>query len=272
MSSSAEFESLLNELKTLQDNTRENEFSRSDAMLVMRLVQGISFEHWQELCSSFSLSNWCTLPMPHAGPTGSLSGACPDTQPLLVDGTTQATPAGTLNAEVFSSVLACELLRLSRTGGNLSLLCTSLLKTSISANQERSEQVLVDSLRHCLEPYDSLGSLQNGCFAALLPGMGALKARYLAEKLQMIFRTRAVSSDTGHISDRTHGCAVGIVCVNRDFTKDASRLLSKALTSLEKARYQPAYIHQDTSDLIDERTSLVQSHEKRFLFFGGDKS
>lgn len=276
MNSNAEFESLARELRALRAGARGDEESRSrETMLVMRLVRGLSRQRWQKFCRQFPLSQWCALPVPDAMASARVADLRPDMQAPLSPDMPPTALAGALNTELFTSQLKRELLRLNRNDGDLSLLGVGLLPPEDAASaapeadragNEALEQ-LAASLRHCLEACDSMGVLRQKRLVALLPGMGQLKVRRLAEQVQQSFRRR-LSANGKTLTD----CAVGLVSVSRGGDCDTSRLLVKTHAALENAQAQATgHIHQEISSPLDERTTLVHSHEKRFLFFGGDQ-
>ena len=60
MSKHAEFESLARELRTLREHAACDaaEEQADNAMLVVRLVRGLSRQRWQDFCRAFPLSQW----------------------------------------------------------------------------------------------------------------------------------------------------------------------------------------------------------------------
>ena len=273
MSSNAEFENLARELRALRASAPLDGDARSrETMLVMRLVHGLSKQRWQEFCHQFPLSQWCALPVPEAMTTACVADLRPDVQSPPPADMPPTSLASALSTELFANQLTRELLRLNRNGGDLSLLTVGVVPPHDTADEAGVQtQALVACLRHCLEGCDSLGVLAQGRLAAILPGVGQLKARRLAERLQLAFWGSC--TDKAAQAEGAAGCAVGIVCVSRGGDCDAARLLAKAQSALGSAQAQaPGHIHLEISSPLDERTTLVHSHEKRFLFFGGDQS
>lgn len=65
MSNNAEFDALARELRALREEGCGDAVPRTrEAMLVVRLVRGLSRQRWQEFCRAFPLSQWCALPCP----------------------------------------------------------------------------------------------------------------------------------------------------------------------------------------------------------------
>ncbi|WP_297849022.1 GGDEF domain-containing protein [uncultured Desulfovibrio sp.] len=280
MSKHAEFESLARELRTLREHAACDaaEEQADNAMLVVRLVRGLSRQRWQDFCRAFPLSQWCAMPMPDAAPEAHVADLRADAQqqaPLVMP----EALVGTLSAELLMAQLQRELLRQARSGGNLSLLCAALSerrRLCVALGEgtvKRLERLLAESLRDKLEACDSMGDLGHGRYMALLPGLGQLKARCLAERLQADFAEQARPLfPTGGISAGAGAqCALGVVCVGRGEQQDASDLMDKAAAALNVALEQEAgHIQQEVSTPLGDRTTLVHSSEKRFLFFGGE--
>ncbi|MGE9986313.1 diguanylate cyclase domain-containing protein [Desulfovibrio sp. SGI.169] len=282
MSKIAEFEALARELRALREHAACDDAGEQagSAMLVLRLVRGLSRQRWQDFCRAFPLSQWCALPMPEAIPEAHVADLRADVQQQPPQATPDAL-AGTLSAELFTAQLERELLRQKRNGGDLSLICTALAerrRLCVALGEgtvKRLERLLAESLRDSLDACDSMGDPGRGRYMALLPGIGQLKARHLAERLQAGFAEQARPLiPTGGISAGAGaGCALGIICTGRGTPERAPDLLSRAEAALDAALKQEAgHIHQEAPTPLGERATLVHSSEKRFLFFGGEQS
>lgn len=280
MSKIAEFEALARELRALREHAACDaaEEQADSAMLVVRLVRGLSRQRWQDFCRAFPLSQWCALPMPDAAPEAHVADLRADAQHEAALAAPE-TLAGTLSAQLFTAQLERELLRRTRNGGELSLICTALSerrRLCVALGEgtvKRLERLLAETLRDKLDACDSLGGLGHGRYLALLPGLGQLKARHLAECVQAHFAEQARPLfPTGGISAGAGAqCALGIVCAGRGGPEHAPDLLSRAAAALDTALEQEAgHIHQEAPTPLGDRTTLVHSSEKRFLFFGGE--
>lgn len=280
MSSSADFEALARELRALrQDAGAGTDMQADEAMLVVRLVRGISANRWQEFCRHFPTSQWCALPVPGARPALRLADLRPDVQPPLEPDLHPDGLAHALTVELFTAQLEREILRITRNGGELALICASLrerrhLLTALGKGTlERLDKMLVETLRGGLEACDSLGCLAPARYALLLPGISLLRARMLAERLQTAFaaQARPFAPQGGISAGTAPGCALGIVCVNHSEAVRAGNLLARVEQALETAlRQNEDHIHLASGNTLEERATLVHSSEKRFLFFGGE--
>ncbi len=280
MNSNAEFESLARELQSLrQDPCKDAGAQAREAMLVVRLVRGLSRNRWQEFCRSFPSSQWCALPLSENHALSRVADLRPDVQAPLPPDLPPDSLAKALSVELFTAQLDREILRLTRSGGELTLICAALCERQRllvalgEGTLKRLESLLAETLHEGLEACDSLGSLGPGRYALLLPGVGLFKARLLAENLQTAFaaQARPLFPQGGISAGEGPVCALGITCLPHDTTMCARDLLGKANEALNTAlQQQGVHIHLETSATLNERATLVHSSEKRFLFFGGE--
>lgn len=276
MSNNADFDALARELRALRPTEAGD---TQEAMLVVRLVHGLSEQRWQEFCRAFPSSQWCALPVQSEHAVSLSADMRPDMQaPLppgqMPDGLTDALAAG-----LFSAQISRELMRRTRSGGELSLIFAALadkdtLLLMLGADVvARLETVLSQTMRGAMEGCDSLGSPSPGRFALLLPGAGLMRARMLAENLQAAFSAAALpllpggeSSDGSKIT-----CAVSILCTNSSSHTTLPEMLLLAHNGLDSAlNGQGIVICREGHSTLTESTTLVHSSEKRFLFFGGE--
>lgn len=172
MSNNAEFDALARELRALREEGCGDAVARTrEAMLVVRLVRGLSRQRWQEFCRAFPLSQWCALPVPGAAPEGRVADLRSDVQPPLPPDMPPDALIGALSAELFAAQLSRELLRLARNGGGLSLICTTLSERRRlcvalgDGTVKRLERLLAEILRDNLDACDSLGDMASFCRA-----------------------------------------------------------------------------------------------------------
>jgi len=270
MSNNADFDALASELRALRQADGAASRSGTESVLVARLLPGFSVSRWQEFLRRYPTGRWCALP---AGP-----GLLPD----MSGGAGNAPDhlAHLLMAEMFTVQIQRELLRLSRTGGDLALLEASLCdRDNLEARLglptvQALETRLVDCLRQCREECDTLGCTGPGRFALLLPGVGVLRARLMAEQIQKIFSVHAAevtaASGKGKHAAKV-ACALGIACADQGGRPSPEALLGKAAQAIDEAVAQKhGHICIAGGAALESRNTLVQSSEKRFLFFGGN--
>ncbi len=253
--------------------------SSSHTVVLARIVRGMSSESWQEASAIYDLDQWQVFPVPLDGvqdveALASPTGDAPAISPFRE-------VRGALTRNMFLNLLKRELIRLARNGGCMSLVCAGIaerrrLSTALGEGTvARLEGIMGSILLSQLEGCDSLGMLRQGQFVCSLPGLGQLAARSFAEKAQKAFIGAASPFfPTGGISAGSGAtCALGIVNIMQGDSGSARELLNRAKTVLEVAlSKEEGHIHQETSIAPLENTTLVQSSEKRFLFFGGDPS
>lgn len=243
------------------------------SVILAKMVKDLSLEKWNQARGNLSLADWHVFP---------LAEGQKDSQP---DEKLSVTPfrdvRGALTIMMFEKLLGRELMRLERNGGCLSVLgidisekdrlSASLGKVTLNRLQDMLGNIILSKLDSC----DSMSVTNEEQYLCSLPGMGQLAARNFAEKCQLAFEDAARPYfPTGGINaGRAPECAIGIVNVMPNERARSEELIRRAKKTLEVAlsRHE-GYIHQETSFTPLEKTTLVQSQEKQFLFFGGDPS
>lgn len=175
-----------------------------------------------------------------------------------------------LPADPFTRQISRELQLLARTGGELSLLCAAVCGPEAESDGSllgaALAEALAESLHACQESCDSLGCTGPGRFALLLPGVGRLRARLLAEQVRQHFAARTANLLRRAEDGPLPLCAVGVVCAAQGRRPPARILIQQADAALHAAQASTEGI--SLAEDPRERDSLVQAHEKRFLFFG----
>ncbi len=277
MSSNAEFEALAREVLALSQTSapetdaapRKTGQADRGGVLVARLLPDFSPERWQNFCRDHAKGRWYVWPAgPDASPDLSHMDVCcppPPADDALVTG-------------LLLEQIRREMLRGTRSGSELSLICAALpqLDAMPAAHKYNMpalmDAALADSLRQHSEACDSLGHLACGSYALLLPGVGALRARLLATAIQKTFLQQGLLR-CGKPAANPPACALGIACADSGAGITAEALLAKARSALQDALVQTQQhncgrICLADSGSLEERASLVHSSEKRFLFFG----
>lgn len=253
---------------------------KTEAIILARIVRGMSRDDWEYLRGNPAAASWQAFPLRESEDRdGILDDGLGADSFLAVSPFREA--RGVLNAGTFHSQINSELARLGRNGGCMSIVGASLadrksLATSLGEGSvRRLDAILGEVLLSMLDCCDSLGFLRKGGFACCLPGLGQLGARHFAEKAQTAFEDAARPFfPTGGINAGNYAtCALGIVNLMQGEKSDGRDLLKRARTTLELALAKNnGHIHQETTFTPLDGATLVQSNEKRFLFFGGDQS
>lgn len=280
MSKNTKPENLAQELKQLPEALQSVSLSPSgEAVILARIVRGLSPEDWAETSRAYALGNW------HALPLGTAVEGAEEELALASGQVLPVTPfrevAGALTRSMFTSLLQRELLRLARNGGTMSIVTATLARRKdVTAALgpkaiERLDALLGATLLHGLEGCDALGLPRRGIFMCSLPGLGQLAARHFAENSQKAFASaaRPFFPAGGLNAGGGGGCAIGIVNILQGEACTVADILKRARASLDAAlRKDGVQIHQESALAPFEGTTLVHSSEKRFLFFGGDPS
>lgn len=279
MSKKTERDQLSQELAVMPQIVGDLEFSgNGNAVILARIVKGLSCDAWQRASSNHTLEHWHVLPMTEADIT--------EEEQNLLDQPHESLPVspfreagGAITRAMFIALLQRELMRLGRNGGNLSVIAATLANrgdAEVALGKKTTaklDSILGMTLLSKLDICDSLGLAHKGIFACSLPGLGQLAARNFAETASAAFEEAAKPYfPAGGLNAGTGvGCAIGIVNIMQGETTSAENLLKRARTALDAALRKPGtQIHQESAFAPFEGTTLVHSSEKRFLFFGGD--
>ena len=124
----------------------------------------------------------------------------------------------------------------------------------------------VDALEllRCIElhtsPCDSVGLLPEMRYALVLPGAGLFRTQTITESILQRF------------ANAGRNCTAGIASAEASEDICAETLLQQAITALRSMPDQAGNIgvYREHADALSLRKTLVHSHEKRFLFSGGE--
>lgn len=263
MDSNADFDDLLTELRELRDAGKDGE----PELLVLRRVQGMTPEKWQAFRQRYPNSRWGALPLNDSAVTRALrdlmdrstSDLCPDACPPLR--ATDHVLARMLCSDLFLAQMERDLQRLQRSGGQLSLICMDL--TAEARAGARCTHIMVQLagiVAQAMEPCDTLGALPDRGIALMLPGFGPLRARALAVRLRERYLNECQPGDA---------CGFAVLSLAQPMRLTVAELLDRIAPLLDRARRQTDSVQCETVNTLRQPDTLVQSQEKRFLFFGG---
>lgn len=247
----------------------------SGAIILARVVRGFSADSLPEEWGKRLADHWYALPLDN----DDANCLCQRENSLPVSPFLEV--RGALNRSMFIRQVNSELLRIGRNGGALTVLGASVVhKKSPGSGQGKAfyaqlDSTLGDILLSMLESCDSLGVIRDGEYGCCLPGIGQLGARHFAEKAQTAFKKAAQTLFPASGLDTGQGatCAIGIVNLMQGEGGNGADLVRRAANTLEVALSKSGgHIHQESTYTPLDGATLVQSSEKRFLFFGGDQS
>lgn len=273
-------ENLGAELAAMPGALESVNFSRKGhAVILARLVRGLSRESWEEAIEGLPLNQWQALPVPAEAENDEELECLQKISCRQLPVTPFREVAGALTRSMFMSLLQRELVRLSRNGGSLSLISASLVnRRDLTARLgedavARLEALLGSTLLDRMDACDALGLARPGVFICSFPGLGQLAARRFAETAQSAFSDTArnlLAQDAASEGEEA-ACALGVVNILQGEPCAPADLLKRSRATLDVAlRKQGGHIHQEAATAPFEGTTLVHSSEKRFLFFGGD--
>ncbi|MCL1986263.1 MAG: hypothetical protein FWG59_07435 [Betaproteobacteria bacterium] len=127
-------------------------------------------------------------------------------------------------------------------------------------NKDVEERELIRCIGDYASPCDSLGLLPKRRYALLLPGAEIFRARNIAEHILQRFENSGCN------------CTAGIASAKLPENAHAETLLQQAITTLRQNQHQSGKVsvYHEQADVLSLHKTLVHSHEKRFLFSGGE--
>ena len=127
-------------------------------------------------------------------------------------------------------------------------------------NTETNTRELLRCIEPQTSPCDSLGLLPKMRYALALPGAGVFRAQMITESILQRFENAGID------------CAAGIAGAETPENTCAGTLLQQAAAALRRTREQDGKIsiYREQTENLSLRKTLVHSHEKRFLFSGGE--
>ncbi len=253
MDKNIDFKALAAELAALEKQGK----GQGEDLLIARVLHNMSPTRWKEFCKAYPASKWGALPVSSL-PLSKMADEEKDSY-LWGDELKYA-----IMAEKFTEQVGRELVRMARVGGEMSIFCCDVMPVQKESTiYSALGDLLVHSLRDLMEPCDSLATDKEGHPLVLLPGTGPIRSRHLCEKLQKKYakESKKIHPDVF--------ITMGVVCIAQGEKSSAEDLVSRVTHALLKARNEVSHVHQIGPETLDERSTLVHSDEKRFLFFGG---
>ncbi len=257
-------------LSSANDASRQGEKS---LFVVARLIADMDRYMWEEFCKKAPSAGWCalevclqngetTVPFTHVNP---LQNMCTDmgSSQSETDSLTQA-----LLTTSFMTQLEQEVQRARRGNAPLSLAYFTLATDTPKHMQVNNGGVDGKTLAHifpvvytavqkCAESCDTLGSIGAHHLGLILPGAKVFTAQNLVEDVLSNCAAEGLKLKAGIAT------SLGIECEAISLLEQASMALEDAI---QNKRYVSAY--KAPVQTLDTRSTLVQSHEKRFLFGG----
>jgi GGDEF domain-containing protein len=243
--------------------------------LVARFVSGLTRGQYEQMIDATRDRGWFSIPLrPDEYPgmnslfqlANSLNGdICPIT--------------GALSSAAFGRHLREKLRRAVRHHEDLAMIALDIAlapsgQSGRTPGPETADDVAMLALAQAagleMGGGETLGHLDRDHLAIMAPGARQLKVRSLAERVLDQF---AAAQPFTAPESSIRAARAGIACFNPDDpqtdpAKIADSLRTQAIAALETAPPNQARVFQRDTRSMAERTVLVQTGEKHFLFFG----
>ncbi|MBQ7456820.1 MAG: hypothetical protein IJS54_04380 [Desulfovibrio sp.] len=254
MDKNIDFKALAAELAALERQGK----GKGEDLLIARVLHNMSPSRWKEFCKAYPASKWGAVPVSSLN-LSHMADEEKDAGFLWGDELKYA-----IMAEKFTEQVERELLRMARIGGELSILSCAIPPAAKQCSLHTAlEELLIKILKNTLEPCDSLATDGEGHPLVLLPGTGPIRSRHLCEQLQNQYANESKKLYPDVF------VSMGVVSIAQGEKRSAEDLVARVASALQKAQTEASHLHQIGPETLDERSTLVHSDEKRFLFFGG---
>lgn len=277
MSKNAIPENLTQQLSEIPRAITQNANANGEAVIMARMIEGVDIDQIKQTCDKNLLAGWQLFPVKNTSKEFSeLDMGLKTSLPISPFREARAI----LSPRMFGALLKRELLRVARSGSSLSLVCAQLINrrnilVELGENILSSlDGLLAEIIANKMEACDSLGMIKNGQLLCCLPGFGQLASRAFSESVKSDFIEQANKKIPEEDLQKSIyiGCAFGIVNLIQGETCTVKALLTRARLSIEFALNKDGTnIHQESAQTPLDNATLVQSSEKRFLFFGGER-
>ncbi len=221
----------------------------SSAFVLARLMPSMNQEAWTTLCDKVPSVGWCALEINNNVPTIQAP------MPVCMASNAGEMLAASLLSAAFMQYLEAEVARCTRTNSSLSLVHFAQV-TSPKKSFKDTTFILQKAVHKFGGSCDVMGPIDKEHIALILPGAKVFKAQNMVEdvvefcKNEGLLLKGGIAEGAGKYSAKT-------------LMEQANIALKEALEHSQAVRiYQKAGANMDAT--------LVQSHEKRFLFSGSE--
>lgn len=245
----------------------------TSVLAVTRLFQGLDADTWRDIAERHQLEGWLPVELSRDSCTNLREwqrtieemARQRDTDPLT----------GLPNRRAFTRHLEAELERTRRGRGDLSLVILDIdhfKSVNDSYGHPCGDEVLLrlaSQLQTSVRLYDLAARIGGEEFAIVLPGASALKAQALCERILQRFASTGMDCPgvpPFHVtfSGGIATCSIGVTCPAALLVDRAD----KALYEAKQAGRNRIHVHREPGITHPERSTLVESSEKQFLFSG----
>lgn len=242
-------------------------------LAVTRLFPGLDARGWREIAERHQLEGW--LPIELARGTCANLRELQRTIEIMARQRDTDPLTGLANRRAFTRHLEAELERARRGRGDLSLVILDIdhfKSINDSYGHPCGDEVLLRlaaQLQSSVRLYDLAARIGGEEFALVLPGASTLKAQALCERILQRFASTemecpGVPPFRVTFSGGVATCSAGLICPAATLIE----LADKALYEAKQAGRNRILAHREPGSPDAERSTLVQSSEKQFLFSG----
>ncbi len=243
-----DIENIMQELMNMHKTLCSENAKSSSAFILARVMPQMDKKAWERLCAKAPGMGWCALEI-----NGDIPSIQAPVQALSNINLDDELSDSLLDA-AFMQYLEVEVTRCVRTNAPLTLVHFEQV-----SDEKKSLKDTTYILQKAVHKYgglcDVVGPIGKGRLALILPGAKTFKAQNVVEDIVNLCAQEELLLKAG---------------ISGSLSKDgASDLIEQANSALADAfkHSQTVRVYQKTA--IDMDATLVQSHEKRFLFGGG---
>lgn len=243
----------------------------SNALALVRVLAGVGPDDWERFASLNGLEDWLGIPLD----CSLAESVCQvlSVQERLAFQRDHDALTGIGNRGLFNRLLASEFERAIRSHTDLSLLMLDLdnfKQVNDKYGHSCGDQVLQrlgGLLKTQVRQYDVPVRFGGEEFAVILPATSCWTATVLGTRILELFRQEEFFCDGDSFAMTFSGGAASLTLLEQD-AKTAGELIKSADAALYDAKRQGKnhIALVECSKLAGDRSSLVLSHEKQFLF------
>jgi len=246
--------------------------STDQQLALTRLVPGLTMESWNELSQRYGLSDWLAIDLDN-----STYFNLANLQKIFEDLThkSERDPlTGLYNRQAFEHKLSMELQRVERSNGQLSLAIIDLdnfknINDTYGHNcGDEVIRTLADMLDASTRGYDHAARIGGEEFALLLPGAGPLRAKALMDRLCSMFSDTTIKCCEATIQCTFSAGVASLKGRNKTTGKELFEVADKALYQAKNAGRNRVSVTRQLVEFEYDRSTMVHSNEKQFLFSG----
>lgn len=257
-------------IKVLSDRVSKPE-DKKKAVLVARLVEGISADEWLALARENDLLSWLALPL--ASDAARAVSTLTDTLDKLVFQRDHDPLTGLANRRYMERFLRTEMERASRTNGSMSLIMLDLdhfkrvNDTYGHLCGDKVLQKLGSFLVHSQRSYDLAARYGGEEFVVILPGISFIRARAMAERLLSKFCEIEFKCEAHEPFQMTFSGGVAGLTPKTGYKISLEELIKMADDALYTAKRNGRNRIVVSEGAVEAVTdTMVMAEEKQFLF------